>query len=156
LDYDLRLRLNQLKYLLKAVINFQLDLNIHSGSMTKDDAILLMKIRGFQTQAEAERKWDSIILNPGEAVLAYVGHQEILDMEKAYKSLKGDSFSKKEFLEKQLWSPSSSSIEEKDTGVATEPGGFNSYRGSDRRENFFKEETLSLENCTDNLLLISF
>ena len=101
-DYDLRLRLNQLKYLLKAVINFQLDLNIHSGSMTKDDAILLMKIRGFQTQAEAERKWDSIILNPGEAVLAYVGHQEILDMEKAYKSLKGDSFSKKEFLEKLL------------------------------------------------------
>jgi hypothetical protein len=101
-DYDLRLRLNQLKYLLKAVINFQLDLNIHSGSMTKDDAIRLMKIRGFQTQAEAERKWDSIILNPGEAVLAYVGHQEILDMENAYKNLKGDSFSKKEFLEKLL------------------------------------------------------
>jgi uncharacterized protein (DUF885 family) len=101
-DYNLTLRLNQLKYLLKAVINFQLDLNIHSGSMTKDDAIRLMKIRGFQTQVEAERKWNSIILNPGEAALAYVGYQEILDMEKAYKNLKGDSFSKKEFLEKLL------------------------------------------------------
>jgi hypothetical protein len=101
-DYDLRLRLNQLKYLLKAVINFQLDLNIHSGSITKDDAISLMKIRGFQTQVEAERKWNSIILNPGEAALAYVGYQEILDMEKAYKSLKGDSFSQKEFLDKLL------------------------------------------------------
>ncbi len=101
-DYDLRLRLNQLKYLLKAVINFQLDLNIHSGSITKEDAIRLMKIRGFQTQEEAERKWNSIILNPGEAAFAYVGYQEILDMEKAYKSLKGDSFSKKEFLERLL------------------------------------------------------
>jgi len=101
-DYDLRLRLNQLKYLLKAVINFQLDLNIHSGSVTKDDAIRLMKIRGFQTQVEAERKWNSIILNPGEAALAYVGYQEILDMEKAYKNLKGDSFSQKEFLERLL------------------------------------------------------
>jgi len=100
--YDLRLRLNQLKYLLKAVNNFQLELNIHSGSITKDDAIRLMKIRGFQTQAEAERKWNSIILNPGEAAFAYVGYQEILDMEKAYKNLKGNSFSKKEFLERLL------------------------------------------------------
>ncbi len=100
--YDLRLRLNQLKYLLKAVNNFQLELNIHSGSITKDDAIRLMKIRGFQTQAEAERKWNSIILNPGESAFAYVGYQEILDMEKAYKNLKGSSFSKKEFLERLL------------------------------------------------------
>lgn len=100
--YDLRLRLNQLKYLLKAVNNFQLELNIHSGSITKDEAIRLMKIRGFQTQAEAERKWNSIILNPGEAAFAYVGYQEILDMEKAYKNLKGSSFSKKEFLERLL------------------------------------------------------
>jgi len=101
-DYDLRLRLNQLKYLLKAVINFQLELNVHQGGITKDQAIRTMTINGFQTQAEAERKWNSIILNPGEAALAYVGYQEILDMEKAYKNLKGDSFSKKEFLEKLL------------------------------------------------------
>jgi len=101
-DYDLRLRLNQLKNLLKTVLDFQLELNIHQGGMTKDHAILHMTLNGFQTQAEAERKWNSIILNPGEAAFTYVGYQEILDMEKAYKKLKGNSFSKKEFLEKLL------------------------------------------------------
>ncbi len=101
-EYSLALRLNQLKNLLKAVQDFQLELNIHQGGLAKEDAIRLMTIKGFQTRAEAERKWNSIILNPGEAALAYVGYQEILDMEKAYKSLKGGSFSKKEFLEKLL------------------------------------------------------
>ena len=101
-NYDLRLRLYQLKYLLKAVINFQLDLNIHQGSMTKDQAIRLMTIRGFQTQAEAERKWNSIILKSGEAVLVYAGFQELQDMEKEYKNLKGNAFSKNEFLKKLL------------------------------------------------------
>lgn len=101
-DWDLRLRLNQLKYFLKAVLNFQLELNIHQGGMTKEQAIRTMTINGFQTQVEAERKWDSIVLNPGEAALAYVGYQEILDMESQYKNLKGDSFNKKEFLEKLL------------------------------------------------------
>lgn len=101
-DYDLRLRLNQLKNLLKTVLDFQLDLNVHQGGMTKDLAIRWMTITGFQTQGEAERKWNSVILKPGEAALAYVGFQELQDMEKQYKGLKGDSFTKKEFLERLL------------------------------------------------------
>lgn len=101
-NYDLRLRLNQLKNLLKTVLDFQLDLNVHQGGMTKDQAIRWMTITGFQTQAEAERKWNSVILKPGDATLAYVGLQELQDMEKQYKGLKGDSFTKKEFLERLL------------------------------------------------------
>jgi uncharacterized protein (DUF885 family) len=57
---------------------------------------------GFQTQAEAERKWNRIILKPVDCAYTYIGFQEILDMEKEYKNLKGDSFSKKEFLQKLL------------------------------------------------------
>ncbi len=101
-DYDLRLRLNQLKSMLKMVLDFQLELNIHQGGLAKEDAIRLMTIKGFQTQAEAERKWNSIILNPCDAVFAYVGYQEILDMENEYRSLKGESFSRKEFADKLL------------------------------------------------------
>ena len=101
-NYDLRLRLNQLKNLLKTVLDFQLDLNVHQGGLTKDQAIRLMTINGFQTQAEAERKWNSIVLKPGEAAMAYVGLQEIQDMERQYKGLKGDSFTQKEFLERLL------------------------------------------------------
>jgi hypothetical protein len=101
-NYDLRLRLNQLKFLLRAVMDFKLDLNIHQGGMTKEMAVAYMTRGGFQSQAEAERKWNRIILKPLDSTYAYVGFQEILDMKKEYKDLKGDSFSQKEFFKKLL------------------------------------------------------
>ena len=101
-SYDLRLRLNQLKLLLKAVIDIQIDINIHQGDMLKEQAIAYMMRGGFQTEAEAERKWNRIILKPVDCAYTYVGFQEILDMEKEYKKLKGDVFSRKEFLKKLL------------------------------------------------------
>jgi hypothetical protein len=101
-NYDLRLRLNQLKLYLKAVIDFQLDFNIHEGGMTKEQALAYMTRGGFQTQVEAERKWNRIILNPGDSAVPYVGIQEIMDIEKEYKQFKGDAFSQREFLLKLL------------------------------------------------------
>jgi uncharacterized protein (DUF885 family) len=101
-NYDLRLRLNQLKSQLKIVVDFQLELNIHQGGMTKEQAFSYMTKRGFQTQAEAERKWDQILLNPCDAAYSYIGIQEIWDMEKDYRKLKGEAFSQKEFLQKLL------------------------------------------------------
>lgn len=101
-NYDLRLRLNQLKYQLKAAIDFVLDLNIHQGGMTKDQAIAYMTRTGFQSQAEAERNWNRIILNPLDSVFTYAGYQELLDMEKTYRQKQGDSFTKKDFLNKVL------------------------------------------------------
>ena len=101
-NYDLLLRLNQLKLRLRTAINFQLEFNIHEGGMTKDQAIAYMMRGGFQSRTEAERKWNHIILNPVDAAYAYAGLQDILDMEKEYKKLKGESFSRKEFLQKLL------------------------------------------------------
>jgi len=101
-SYDLRLRLNQLKYRLKTAIDFTLEFNIHEGGMTKDQALAYMTRVGFQSEAEAERNWNHIILNPGEAAYAYVGLQDLLEMEKEYKQLKGDAYSKKDFLSKVL------------------------------------------------------
>lgn len=101
-NYDLRLRLNELKHILRAAIDFQLEFNIHEGGMTKDQAIAYMTRGGFQSRAEAERKWNHIILNPVEAAYGYVGYQEILDLEKEYRKLKGEAFNKKEFLKKIL------------------------------------------------------
>jgi hypothetical protein len=101
-NYDLRLRLNQLKSMLKIVIDFTLEINVHQGGMTKEQAITYMTRRGYQTQAEAERKWNKIILKPGDTAYPYIGIQEIWDMEKDYKRLKGDAFTQKEFLQKIL------------------------------------------------------
>jgi len=101
-NYDLRLRLNQLKNRLKAVIDFNLDFNIHEAGMTKEQAIAYMTRGSFLTPAEAELNWHRIILNPGESTFTYVGFQEFLDLELEYKKIKGEAFTKKEFLNKVL------------------------------------------------------
>ncbi len=101
-NYDLILRLHQLKLRLKAVTDFIAEFQIHESNWEKEDAINYMVRVGLQTEAEAERKWNRILLLPGDAAYTYVGMQEILDMEKEYKQLKGDSFSQKEFMNKLL------------------------------------------------------
>ena len=99
-NYDLKQRLNELKLKLQAVIDFQLEFGVHEGSLTKEQAIRLMTGNGFQTQAEAERKWNMIALHPGAAAYPYMGYREILDLEKDYKQAKGDAFNQKDFLKK--------------------------------------------------------
>jgi uncharacterized protein (DUF885 family) len=101
-NYDLNLRLHQLKMKLRVITDFIAELQIHESDWTKEDAINYMVRAGFQTEAEAERKWNRILLFPGDAIYTYVGMQEILDMEKEYKQLKGDAFSQKEFMSKLL------------------------------------------------------
>jgi len=101
-SYDLRLRLNQLKSQLKIVMDFNLELNIHEGGMTKEQAVQYLTRGGFQTPQEAEMKWNRILLKPCDTAYAYIGLQEIYDMEKDYRKLKGDAFSKKDFLQKLL------------------------------------------------------
>jgi hypothetical protein len=101
-DYDLRLRLNQLKLMLKTVMDFQMDLNIHQGGITKEQFIRYMTVTGFQTEAEAERKWDYLVLNPGMGALPYVGLQELLDLEKDVQRTKGGAFDRSEFLAKLI------------------------------------------------------
>ena len=99
-NHDLKQRLCELKLKLEALMDFQLDANVHEASYTKEQAIRLMTINGFQTPAEAERKWNFIVLHPNEASYAYLGYQMILDIEKDYKAAKGEAFSQKEFLKK--------------------------------------------------------
>jgi hypothetical protein len=101
-SYDLRLRLNQLKMRLKSSVDFLVEFQIHEGTWTKDQAVAYMMRVGLQTQTEAERKWNRILLFPGDAAYDYVGIQEIMDLEKAYKAQKGESFSQKEFLKELL------------------------------------------------------
>lgn len=101
-NYVTKFRLYQLKLKLKTAIDFVLDIQIHQGAMSKEDAINYMTRVGFQTKTEAERNWKHIALNPCDAAYAYVGYQEFLDMEKAYKQKMGDSYNQKEFLSKLL------------------------------------------------------
>ena len=50
---DLGLRLQQLKFYLRAVVNAILDNQMHAGSMTDAEAMELLVNRDFQTEGEA-------------------------------------------------------------------------------------------------------
>ncbi len=55
-DGDLSLRLHQLKFYIRAVLNAILDHKMHCVNMSDDDAMKLLVGRGFQTEAEAVGK----------------------------------------------------------------------------------------------------
>jgi hypothetical protein len=101
-NYDLRTRLNQLKLLLKNVLDFQMDISVHEGTYTKEKVVDTYMTKGFMPKIEAERRWNQIVLSPGDLSQPYVGYREITAMENEYKKLKGESFNSKEFLMKLL------------------------------------------------------
>ena len=53
---DMALRMNQLKFYLRAVINAILDHKMHCNNMTDDEALKLLMEGGFQTEGEAVAK----------------------------------------------------------------------------------------------------
>ena len=101
-NYDLRMRLNQLKLLLKTVLDFQMDISVHQGTYTKEKVVDTFMTKGFMSKVEAERRWNQIVLCPGEGSQPYIGYREIMAMEKDYTKLKGESFKAKDFLQKLL------------------------------------------------------
>ena len=50
---DLSLRLHQLKFYMRAVLNAILDYHMHCSNMTDEHAMKLLTERGFQTEGEA-------------------------------------------------------------------------------------------------------
>jgi uncharacterized protein (DUF885 family) len=102
MNFDPRFELQQLKMYLRAVINSILDGKIHVGNMTKKEAIKLMTEGGFQEMSEAEGKWVRACLTSTQLSTYFVGIQEILDLEKAYKEKVGEGFSQKEFNQQLL------------------------------------------------------
>jgi uncharacterized protein (DUF885 family) len=93
LDHDPRMELTQLKMYLRTVINAILDAKIQAGNMTKDQAIALMTEQGFQEKSEAEGKWIRACLTSTQLSTYFVGFQEIMDLEKAYRANVGENFS---------------------------------------------------------------
>jgi hypothetical protein len=102
-NYDLRMRLNQLKQQLRAAVDFLAEYSIHGDFWTKDQAIAYWTRTGLLTDAEAERIYNFVLTRPGEASYAYIGMQEINALEKSYKeNHKGETFNRKDFYEKLL------------------------------------------------------
>jgi len=102
MNYDPRMELTQLKMYLKAVINAILDTKIHTQGISQEEAVKFLTEEGFQERSEAEGKWVRASLTSTQLSTYFVGFQEILDLEKAYRQKVGDKFSQKEFNQKLL------------------------------------------------------
>lgn len=101
-NFDPKLKLMQLKMYLRSIINAIIDVKIHTQNMSKREAMRLMIEGGFQEESEARDKWIRACLTSAQLTTYFVGVQEVLDLKKEYKKLKGDKFNLKEFHEKLL------------------------------------------------------
>lgn len=90
------------KWNLRSVCNTILDYSVHTGNMSKDDAIKMLTKEAFQQQAEAEGKWKRVTVSSVQLTSYYAGYKEIIDLREAYKKKMADKYKLKEFNEKFL------------------------------------------------------
>jgi uncharacterized protein (DUF885 family) len=87
------------KYFLRAVTNTLMDIRIHAGSMTEDEAMTLMVDGGFQERSEATEKWSRARLSSTQLCYYYLGSVEMTELEREARRRGGDRFAWRPFLE---------------------------------------------------------
>jgi uncharacterized protein (DUF885 family) len=98
-DDDPALMLAHWKYFLRAVTNTLMDIRIHRGTMTEDEAMTLMVEGGFQERSEATEKWSRARLSSTQLCSYYLGSVEMTELERAARRRLGDAFEWRRFLE---------------------------------------------------------
>ncbi len=78
---DPALMLTHWKFFLRSIINVLLDVGIHAGSMTEEEALRLMVEDGFQEEQEARAKWLRARLTSTQLSTYYAGQAELWDLE---------------------------------------------------------------------------
>ncbi len=96
---DPALLLSHWKYFLRAVTNTLMDIRIHTGTMTEDEAMSLMVTGGFQEDAEASEKWNRARLSSTQLCEYYLGGVEMTELEHESRRRSGDAFEWRPFLE---------------------------------------------------------
>jgi uncharacterized protein (DUF885 family) len=96
---DPALMLAHWKYFLRAATNTLMDIRIHAGSMTEDEAMTLMVDGGFQERSEASEKWNRARLSSTQLCSYYLGSVEMTELEREARRRQGDAFEWRPFLE---------------------------------------------------------
>ena len=96
---DPALMLAHWKYFLRATTNTLMDIRIHTGSMTEDEAMALMVEGGFQERSEASEKWSRARLSSTQLCEYYLGSVEMTELEREARARDGDAFEWRPFLE---------------------------------------------------------
>jgi uncharacterized protein (DUF885 family) len=89
---DLALRLNQLKFYLRAVVNAILDHQMHAGHMSDEEALKLLTQRAFQSEAEAVGKIIRSKQNPCQLSTYFVGRMAFYRLRQAIEREQGVQF----------------------------------------------------------------
>ena len=89
---DLGLRLQQLKFYLRAVVNAILDRKMHVESMTDSEAMELLVGRAFQTEGEAVGKIIRSKQSSAQLSTYFVGRTAFYRLRQKVQRAKGDSF----------------------------------------------------------------
>jgi uncharacterized protein (DUF885 family) len=79
---DPALMLIHWKFYLRAITNAMIDIGIHAGSMTEQEAMDLMVKGGFQEESEASKKWDRARLTSTQLSTYFVGSMEMWNLER--------------------------------------------------------------------------
>jgi len=90
---DPLMRLVNLKWYLRAVVNAILDQAIHVDGMTREEAMRLMVEGAFQEQSEAAGKWVRAQLTSAQLSTYFVGYQEHADLRREMEARQGGDFS---------------------------------------------------------------
>jgi len=93
LDGDPLMRLINLKWYLRAVVNAILDQAIHVDGMTREEAMRLMVEGAFQEESEAAGKWTRAQLTSAQLSTYFVGYQEHADLRRDVEAREGTDFS---------------------------------------------------------------
>jgi uncharacterized protein (DUF885 family) len=96
---DPALMLAHWKYFLRAATNTLMDIRIHTGTMTEDEAMALMVDGGFQEESEAREKWSRARLSSTQLCSYYLGSVEMGELEAEARRRAGDGFTWRPFLE---------------------------------------------------------
>ncbi|MEO7214853.1 DUF885 domain-containing protein [Mucilaginibacter sp.] len=101
-DKEPEMRLMWYKWHLRSVCNAILDYSVHTGNMTKEQAVKMLTHEAFQQQAEADNKWKRVSVSSVQLTSYFTGYKEINDLMLAWKKKQGDKYRIKEFNEKFL------------------------------------------------------
>lgn len=91
-ERDLRLRLNQLKFYLRAVVNAILDHKLHAANMTDAEAMQLMTEGAFQSEGEAKLKLIRAKQSSTQLSTYFVGRMAHYRLRQAVQRERGEAF----------------------------------------------------------------
>ena len=95
-------KMQQLKMRLRLIINAIIDQQIHTSSMSREEAMDLMMSEGFQEEGEATGKWRRACLTSTQLSTYYVGNREVNAVREAYEARNGPLSDFKTFHDKLL------------------------------------------------------